>query len=1379
MRADDERLILAIEEGDISSVRSLLDRGANIDAQSPNDWTPLLTASRDQPEIVELLLRRGANPNLCSNKGYTPLMRAAGHGAIAIIERLLANGADLDAVDDGGQSALDMAYAERQPEAIAVLQRAVAAKKSTDGAPPSAPSPTAPKPAPASPQPFAFSAAPLRILPIFVSSTFRDMHAERDYIRNVILPVLQERVRDRRVVLELIDLRWGVDATVEREIQKKNLLILKVCFDEIKRSHPRFISLIGDRYGWIPPLESLRHAIAEAGFDIPVDGRSLTELEILFSVQQLISADHFLCYMRDSLPYEQLVACGQMTREKAAIFSNQFDTAGGEAATRCLDSLKSFLGTQFPHNTHRYSVSWNPSTQAVEGLGQWGTQLTEDLWRGIDADTRQYLSKSPETWEQLERRIIESYCSQVASRKAVRRATLQQLSDFAIHPRRPSDAWAHCLVGTSGSGKSVLLAHLASALQSSGVAVLSHFVGLTDKSTSVLAMYQRWFQELAPFDNEAQTSAAIDNVVLAFWRRLRRVSAGRPFVLIVDNAEAFAPYDRRDWYSTFAGVCPPNVHVFFTSGDTHSGLLARRSGVAIVDLPPLSEDDCRSVISSICQTYHRTLPTSVTDTLLGRPQECVKNSRWLSVAVEELNLIGREEFEQSDATASAANEEQRLVLLLEQTVSAFPPSIDALYESVIARVHRLDPEWTPIFAKVLALSPEGLASADLPPLLAFMSNFGADQARVVFLRRNFRAQLRYAASEGVYQFSELTFARAVLRYYRVMDAEKAVIQGRIARYLQSSSHSDPSRLRQMMFHLIESGDQAETARQLAQLIDTFFSRYSVPYAQSASARQLAELINTPEETKFWEPSLGALTAVTQAIVRRGDAGIPWLVSFLRDPCLTARQRGRIIETIHNVRPYLLHDQLSLEDQRTLYQSFVSILDEIPAAERDDTLLKIPIACQFELGRIALAVGDPLKACASLAAALRIAEVLSKSPGAASEPTWDDKLAAIHTTMGRSLAALGKIDEAIASFQNAIRARESVTGAPVVGEAGNDIVECLIYIGELQETARRYDQALRSFREAYQQARVAGIDLPREKLDLAMSLAREREGALLLELGDLDAAARAFAEVRKMRVALRDFAATPNNVFNAAVSSEKLGDIRVAQGMPVEALEAYREARDAYQSVSAADPDNTTWSCAVGTAWGAMANVLLELNQLPQARAAYDQQLRIFDHLRSVAPGDVHIVRRYFTAMTNYGELESRENRLDAAKPYYEKALAVAQRLHEVNPHNPTALRDLVVILMKSAINATRRRDLEAAIGYYTRALDPSESMIRLAPTDRKLRTDRAGLLWNLAQVYSDSGESDKSISVLYDCHAMLKALLQTGRLNPPLDQIYDHLKTVL
>ncbi len=77
-----------------------------------------------------------------------------------------------------------------------------------------------------------------RSRPVFVSSTFADMQAERDWLRDRVIPELQERLRERRHHLEPIDLRWGVETVTIAEQQTKELLVLKVCLDEIERSRP-------------------------------------------------------------------------------------------------------------------------------------------------------------------------------------------------------------------------------------------------------------------------------------------------------------------------------------------------------------------------------------------------------------------------------------------------------------------------------------------------------------------------------------------------------------------------------------------------------------------------------------------------------------------------------------------------------------------------------------------------------------------------------------------------------------------------------------------------------------------------------------------------------------------------------------------------------------------------------------------------------------------------------------------------------------------------------------------------------------------------------------------------------------------------------------
>ena len=103
-----------------------------------------------------------------------------------------------------------------------------------------------------------------RVVRVFVSSTFRDMHAERDRLNRFVFPELRSRCAKLGAEFLGIDLRWGVTAEDSRRRGSLN-----VCLDEIDRSRPFFIGLLGERYGWVPPpdqldvstFEKLRHSM--------------------------------------------------------------------------------------------------------------------------------------------------------------------------------------------------------------------------------------------------------------------------------------------------------------------------------------------------------------------------------------------------------------------------------------------------------------------------------------------------------------------------------------------------------------------------------------------------------------------------------------------------------------------------------------------------------------------------------------------------------------------------------------------------------------------------------------------------------------------------------------------------------------------------------------------------------------------------------------------------------------------------------------------------------------------------------------------------------------------------------------------------------------
>ena len=103
---------------------------------------------------------------------------------------------------------------------------------------------------------------------VFVSSTFKDMQYERDAIREITAPILNDEARKHGDEFDFCDLRWGIDTsgtdtTKSEKIEESNLKVLNVCLDEIDRCKPPMIVILGYRYGWMPANGDLIRIAAE------------------------------------------------------------------------------------------------------------------------------------------------------------------------------------------------------------------------------------------------------------------------------------------------------------------------------------------------------------------------------------------------------------------------------------------------------------------------------------------------------------------------------------------------------------------------------------------------------------------------------------------------------------------------------------------------------------------------------------------------------------------------------------------------------------------------------------------------------------------------------------------------------------------------------------------------------------------------------------------------------------------------------------------------------------------------------------------------------------------------------------------------------------
>ena len=133
-------LIHAASTGNIAAARMLLAKGANVNAVAADPaqkvkagtialgtFTPLLMASPfGSDEFVKTLLDAGANVTVREARGMTPLMLAVATDRqnLDVIRMLIDKGAEINAKDPAGETALDWARKFKAQAAIELLRRA-------------------------------------------------------------------------------------------------------------------------------------------------------------------------------------------------------------------------------------------------------------------------------------------------------------------------------------------------------------------------------------------------------------------------------------------------------------------------------------------------------------------------------------------------------------------------------------------------------------------------------------------------------------------------------------------------------------------------------------------------------------------------------------------------------------------------------------------------------------------------------------------------------------------------------------------------------------------------------------------------------------------------------------------------------------------------------------------------------------------------------------------------------------------------------------------------------------------------------------------------------------------------------------------------------
>jgi tetratricopeptide (TPR) repeat protein len=591
-----------------------------------------------------------------------------------------------------------------------------------------------------------------RVIRVFVSSTFRDMQAERDHLVKFTFPQLRKLCESRGVTWGEVDLRWGI--TDEEKAEGK---VLPLCLEEIHRCRPYFIGLLGERYGWIPdsiPPEAIER---ESWLREHVDERkSVTELEILHGVlNNPEMADHAFFYLRDPA-YVEHVSIEQR---------DDFIPEDAESTEKLEELKQRIRQNHFPVRENYADpkalgeLVLNDFTELIEGLFPEGETLDP-----LDCEAADH----------------EAFAQSLAKVYIRRDEYFDRLDEHV-----QSDGPPLVVLGESGSGKSALLANWFlqySRLHPADFALI-HFIGATPDSADPIRFLRRIMLEIKrrfsdQFLDDVPTELERLRQEFSFW--LMRVCANGKMVLVLDGLDQLEDHDAAVELGWLPAILPPTCRVILSTMPGRSLGATRRRQWHELTVQPLTMSEREELIGKFLAQYSRRLSAERVERIASFAQ--AGNPLFLRAMLDELRQFG---------------DNQRLGERIEYYLGAH--DLGELYERILQRWEQdYGEDLVRESLSLILVARRGLSEAELLDLL------GADGQPLPRLKWTpffLAAELSFSRRSGLLSFSHNFIRQSVQRRSPLTaDAEKA-LHLRLAGYFIAQPQITDRKIAELPWHL--------------------------------------------------------------------------------------------------------------------------------------------------------------------------------------------------------------------------------------------------------------------------------------------------------------------------------------------------------------------------------------------------------------------------------------------------------------------------------------------------------------------------------------------------------------------------------------------------
>jgi hypothetical protein len=453
---------------------------------------------------------------------------------------------------------------------------------------------------------------------VFISSTFRDMQAERDHLVRFVFPRLRQELLERQIHLVDVDLRWGVTGGQDA---------LEVCREIIDECRPHFLCLLGGRYGWIPPAQE----------------QSITAAEVQFAVLDCLGRHgKALFYFRD------LAATAAMVEDKPG----QYREPAGSLAERRLDALKETIA-KAGLSPVIYGANWDTYQRRLVDLEEFGEAVYRDLLKSIDDElgdrvpaTNGLGSQMPAASDALadERAAMEAFIEE-RTRSYFVGSRWSTLNGVRRHAEGVEGNGYLCVTGYPGSGKSALLGQFCRKYSGRSAhpdaLVIPHFVGASPGSTDVRRVLRRLCHELAAGAGlEDRIPEQYERLRRTFQDFLERAARTRHVVIVIDAIDQLDPAYEASSMLWLPNDLPANVWIVLSCSPCVAleALRVRLHPPRELPLPALTESDVTSIIQAFLKRYRKKMSEEQIRALIDKPMS--SSPLYLCVALEELRTLG-------------------------------------------------------------------------------------------------------------------------------------------------------------------------------------------------------------------------------------------------------------------------------------------------------------------------------------------------------------------------------------------------------------------------------------------------------------------------------------------------------------------------------------------------------------------------------------------------------------------------------------------------------------------------------------------------------------------------------------------------------------------